>query len=152
MQQYKQQDSGGKNVLKSTDSKKMNSINGLQGIEPLEEALLNSTVRAVRSTTDTAIEASESPKSWADMVDIEEFPKLLGTQVAGDAQGTSWSRVVGPIPGTSGMNLQLDEAASKMVKITLEDVKDEVEYLATSGVCYVLGSNPPQTLKCGCIS
>lgn len=38
------------------------------------------------------------------------------------------------------------EKSETNVKITMVDIKDEVEYWLTTVVCYVLGSNPPQVV------
>ncbi|XP_009804027.1 uncharacterized protein [Nicotiana sylvestris] len=44
-----------------------------------------------------------------------------------------------------GEDLKRETLVNSNVKITLEDIHKEVEYWKTWIVCYVLGSNPPQT-------
>ncbi|XP_070008395.1 uncharacterized protein [Nicotiana sylvestris] len=57
----------------------------------------------------------------------------------------SWSNVVGKIPVEDEIDLTMEKSETN-VKITMADIKDEVEYWSTAVVCYVLGSNPPQII------
>lgn len=48
----------------------------------------------------------------------------------------SWSNVVGKIPVEEEIDLTMEKSETN-VKITMADIKDEVEYWSTAVVCYV---------------
>lgn len=59
--------------------------------------------------------------------------------------GMLWSRILGKVPDDEGFNLNLKEQrnGSENIKLTQEDIKDELEYWRTIVICCVMGSNPP---------
>lgn len=61
----------------------------------------------------------------------------------------SWSRVVGNITNSEGLYLSNKEQSSNNVKIIMEDIKEEIKFWNSAVICYILGSNPPQTVMEG---
>lgn len=59
-----------------------------------------------------------------------------------------WSRIIGKGKNTKGYNLTGKGGEQKKgnVKITMNDIKDEIIYWKSADICYVLGSNLPQTI------
>lgn len=96
---------------------------------------------------------SSGKSSWADIVEEEIINGTVNgkTQTLGPNFPNSWSKVIGmPIP-IEGYDLTMNDCSSSKinVKITLDDVKDEIDYWSTAVICYVLGSNPPQIVMEG---
>ncbi|KAK4708976.1 hypothetical protein R3W88_029901 [Solanum pinnatisectum] len=48
-----------------------------------------------------------------------------------------------------GFDLSTEEQVKGNIKITVEDIQEEVDYWGTTVICYVLGSNPPQSVMEG---
>ncbi|XP_070018229.1 uncharacterized protein [Nicotiana sylvestris] len=71
--------------------------------------------------------------------------KSTGLTEALDSSTKTWSNIVGTIPIEEGLDL-ITESTEQNVKITMADIKDEVNYWTTTVVCYILGSNPPQVV------
>lgn len=83
---------------------------------------------------------------WADMVEEESAGEIGNNQNPRDTEKSnahSWSKVVGLIPDVEGLDLTSDEVNKENVKITMEDIEDEIMYWKSTVICYVLGSNPP---------
>ena len=59
------------------------------------------------------------------------------------SEGVTWSRIVGTTSQVEGLDLNGEVNPSLNVKITSEDIQEEVKYWETAVVCYALGSNPP---------
>lgn len=61
------------------------------------------------------------------------------------------SKVVGEGESSEGYNLtgKREERVKGNVKITIDDIKDEIIYWKSAVICYTLGSNPPQTVMEG---
>ncbi|KAH0678368.1 hypothetical protein KY284_019453 [Solanum tuberosum] len=140
-----------KGIPQSTDARKTKSMNVLQGIEPLQmvrKVPVTPQVTPIQSPNSAGSSATASGKStWADMVDQEESAKArLEVKTR---EGVTWSRIVGETPGEEGIDLNGEANPSLSVKITSDDIKEEVEYWGTAVVCYVLGSNPPPTVMEG---
>ncbi|XP_060170335.1 uncharacterized protein LOC132601250 [Lycium barbarum] len=148
---------GKRAVPQSNDAKKTKSLNALQGIAPFNMSQQQSKATIVGDSTGQNSGANQqlgSPKgspntnsekkSWADLIDAApgEVQNL-------EIKSESWSKIVGAVPIREGFDLEGDEASTTNVKITLEDIKDEVDYWSTAVICYVLGSNPPQSVMEG---
>lgn len=52
-------------------------------------------------------------------------------------------------PEVDKLELKTNESTKQNVKITMEDIKEEVEYLTNAVICYVLGSNSPPVVMNG---
>ena len=59
------------------------------------------------------------------------------------SEGVTWSRIVGTTSQIKGLDLNGEVNPSLNVKITSEDMQEEVKYWETVVVCYALGSNLP---------
>ncbi|XP_009786117.1 uncharacterized protein [Nicotiana sylvestris] len=143
---------GGKQIVpQSADAKKTRNINVLQGIAPLElsQAGIDHTPirRNLISRDENCLAQSSGKSSWADMVE-EEVAEEAGLGKSQNSMN-SWSKVIGPIPTTEGFDLCREEVIGQNVKITIDDIKDEVEYCSSAVICYVLGSNPPLSVMDG---
>lgn len=141
------QNHGGKGIPRTEDSKKQRNLNVITGIIPLEMERLTVTTPVVTSER-TQIEIIQgngaSRRSWADKVGEEAIVNETQTQ-----EQRSWSRIVATVPLDEGEDLKRESPKNSNVKITAEDIHEEVEFWKTGVVCYVLGSNPPQSVMEG---
>lgn len=129
----------------------MKIVNVLQGIVPIDLSQKSTTNVPMRtpsvhmqSTPKTAMSSGKS--SWADIVEEEIINGTVNgkTQTLGPNFPNSWSKVIGmPIP-IEGYDLTINACSSSKtnVKITLDDVQDEIDYGSTTVIFYILGSNP----------
>ncbi|KAG5577524.1 hypothetical protein H5410_057658 [Solanum commersonii] len=127
-------------VPQSRDAKKMKSVNVLQGIIPLELPKKPTSITASCSSVGSAI--------WEDMVE-EEQGNDVGKGKAETLLSSTpilWSKIVSHNSENEGFE---GSKPSPTVKITEEDVKDEIDFWSTCVICYVLGSNPPQIVMDG---
>lgn len=62
---------------------------------------------------------------------------------------SSQSKVVGTPLAKNGRDLTTQGSARTNVKITMEDVQDEIEYWSIVVIFFVLGSNPLQSMMDG---
>lgn len=115
----------------SADAKRTRSINILQGIRPLD--LSQSAFDGEASGNCTTINRNGGIKQDEENRDMS--PK-------------SWSKVVAS-PITKGPDLTPQVQDNLNVKITMEDIKEEIEFWNSAIVCFVLGSNPPQSVMEG---
>ncbi|XP_019236840.1 PREDICTED: uncharacterized protein LOC109217066 [Nicotiana attenuata] len=130
-------------VPQSADAKKLKSINSIQGIIPLDVNQISNPTTP-KGTSEEITMASRA--SWADRADEEEkMSKSTGLTKTLDSSPKTWSNIMGTIPMEEGLDL-ISEVTEQNVKITMADIKDEVDYWTTAVVCYVLGSNPPQVV------
>lgn len=124
----------------------------LQGITPLElnKASMEQET-PVKLMRGGAMEHNSSGKqSWADIVENEvEHEGTLGVEPQSAPKMRLWSRIVANIPDVDELELKTNESTKQNVKITMEDIKEEVEYLSNAVICYVLGSNPPPIVMNG---
>ncbi|XP_019259332.1 PREDICTED: uncharacterized protein LOC109237475 [Nicotiana attenuata] len=86
---------------------------------------------------------AQSGGSWADRVEAEIMETRATSQVQLNPKTSLWSKIVGTVPNDEGLNLNCEELAGENVKISMDDIKDEIIYWKTAVICYVLGSNPP---------
>lgn len=138
----------------SADAKKQRSINAIQGIIPLDLTIAPTLKTQQRSNSVNrergTMDLSWGKIYWADMVNEEAIDsENKGTRSNSNSSPKSWSRVVGAIPSTEGLDLSKPVENHINVKITLYDIKGKVEYWSSAVVCYVLGSNPPQPVMDG---
>lgn len=148
-----QRNFGMRAIPQTEDAKKTRSINVLQRVIPLElqqtpmagpsKETPMATPIATQSITqatkqhDNSNQAQSSGKqSWADKVEKKE--ELIGKSQALALNLKSWSKIVGNTPVTEGFDLE-GVNSNANVKITMEDVKEEIEYWQTAVVCFVLG-------------
>lgn len=133
----------------SGDAKKVKNINVIQGIIPLEvNQLSNPATPQGGNRRNTEIQVSNRA-SWADLVEEETMAtKTAGSTKTIKSTTKSWSSVMGSILKEEGFDLT-EESTEMNVKITMADIKDEVEYWITMVVCYILGSNPLQVVMDG---
>lgn len=155
-----QRNFGMRAIPQTEDAKKTRSINVLQGVIPLElqqtpmtgpsketpmaTPIATQSITQATKQQDNSNQAQSSGKqSWADKVEKKE--ELIGKSQALASNLTSWSKIVGNTPVTEGFDLE-GVNSNANVKITMEDIKEEIEYWQTAVVCFVLGSNPPLTV------
>ena len=99
------------------------------------------TSNTINTPKSTGSRATTSGKStWADMVE-EETSKVRS--IERPSEGVTWSRIVGTTSQIEGLDLSGEVNPSLNVKITREDIQEEVKYWETAVVCYALGSNLP---------
>lgn len=65
------------------------------------------------------------------------------SQVQLNHETSSRRKIVGTTPNNKGLNLNCEELAGENVKMTMDDIKEEITYWKIAVICYVLGSNPP---------
>lgn len=118
----------------------------LQGITPLElnKASMEQET-PVKLMRGGAMEHNSSGKqSWADIVENEvEHEGTLGVEPQSAPKMRLWSRIVANSPDVDELELKTNESTKQNVKITMEDIKEEVEYWSSAVICCVLGCNPP---------
>lgn len=144
---------GTRGIPQTVDSKKSWSINVLQGILPLD--LSQSTTNGEGSGIWPIINRNgdgkqiEGRKSWADIVEDDE--KTMGKwniEENKEVNPKSWSKIVAN-PIAEWLDLTPQANGNLNVKITMEDIKEEIEHWNSAVVCYVLGSNPLQADMAG---
>ncbi|KAG5585598.1 hypothetical protein H5410_046032 [Solanum commersonii] len=123
------------------DSKKMRSMNVLQSIQPLD---LTEVAPLVPSTP---VIQSAGTSSWADQVEgeVSQSNKLGKFRTL----ESSWSEIVGNPKMCANLQREEEVMQSNNMKITLDDIKEEVAYRNSTVVCYVLGVNPSLMVKEG---
>lgn len=99
-------------------------------------------------------ESTPISKPWADQTEDEANELNLieeHSHAKTPKTGKNWSKIVGN--GESSEGYDLTEKRGKQVtgnvKITLDDIKDEIIYWKSAVICYVLDSNPPQIVMEG---
>ncbi|KAJ8538525.1 hypothetical protein K7X08_027746 [Anisodus acutangulus] len=113
----------------------MKSVNAIQGLAPLEfqlpgEKRIVEQTPLLRSGGSNKNQSSGSAL-WGDIAEEDNLGQKQGTPVMEEVktpsgQSPTWSDIVGSVPSNDGMDLIAEAASATNVKITLEDIKEEV--------------------------
>lgn len=82
------------------------------------------------------------------MEEEESEAESIGKHSLANSQKVGDNRIVGNEKCSEGYDITMTEREKLRgnVKITMEDIKDEIVYWRSAVICYMLGSNPPQTV------
>lgn len=82
------------------------------------------------------------------MEEEESEAESIGKHSLANSQKVGDNRIVGNEKCSEGYDITMTEREKLRgnVKITMEDIKEEIVYLRSVVICYVLGSNPPKQL------
>uniref|UniRef100_A0A803QPT3 DUF4283 domain-containing protein n=1 Tax=Cannabis sativa TaxID=3483 RepID=A0A803QPT3_CANSA len=146
----------------TADVKKTNSMDEVLGIEPLafsdEEADTVELMNVEKEIVDSlALDARDSIKRDAIRMDFAHFMEAKQFREAQTMSANAVSRgkeVLPPILRFGNIIRNLDSKfvgspSKQRVKITKEDMQEEVDFWTPSIVCYVLGANPPMSILDG---
>ncbi|XP_062105698.1 uncharacterized protein LOC133817249 [Humulus lupulus] len=147
----------------SSDVRKTKSMDEVLGIEPINFSDEEIEAEHVERHLQPANSSEEvSPRAvmkehqqreeirlkFAQVMEAKKFMEAHRQTASAISQGKN---VTPPIlrSGNIMQNLDCkfaDSAAKQKIKITMEDIEDEVDYWKSSMVCYVLGANPPLSI------
>ncbi|KAK4733229.1 hypothetical protein R3W88_007490 [Solanum pinnatisectum] len=132
---------GNRKVPQSGDARQTKNINVIQGIMPLNLA---------HTPPQMGNQTTRNPSSWANQVEEETMMKQVSgmLHLSPPSVVHSWSKIIGNGETIEGFDFSGSKGVSN-VKITMDDIRKEVEYWNITVICYVLGSNPPQSVMQG---
>ncbi|XP_070054648.1 uncharacterized protein [Nicotiana tomentosiformis] len=131
-------------------SKTVESISSLAYVLVGEKPLALDAQELANQLVKLDVSETSWKQSWADLVENEE--ECGEIQVKSQTLETNmkkWSKTVANSPVPEGFDLKTQEPIQQNIKITMEDINNEVEYWNNAVICYVLGSNPPAAVMNG---